>query len=61
MMKIFIPFKLPLTNPQKSDPVPVLGIKVGMYLKNKTTEFIFFRTSTTLAVFHGLRVWEQSG
>ncbi len=42
MMKIFIPFKLTRAYPEESNPVSMLRVQVGMYLKNKATHFIFF-------------------
>ena len=43
MVKIFVPLKLARANPQECNPVPVFGVKVGMYFENESAEFIFFR------------------
>ena len=43
MMKIFIAFEPAAAHPQKGDPVKVFWVQVGMDLKDKTTEAVFFR------------------
>src|SRR5690606_16134837 len=41
VMEILISFKPSRTHPQKSDPVAVLRVEVGMYLKYKSAKLIF--------------------
>src|SRR5699024_665444 len=41
VMVKFIAFKFSADDPKKSNPIPMLWIHIGMYLKDETTESFF--------------------
>src|SRR5690348_9137548 len=53
MVEIFIAFKASRTNSQKSNPVAMLRIEVGVDLKNKSAEPVFIHPYHPFAGFPG--------